>query len=106
MTTGKQDNTKGTDAMPVGIASTDQLGAAPERATLDDGTVVLRRGAAEWRDGEPYNLAAAAEDAYEWLWLMDRMTSCGTWRFGRADSAPKLRRCMEELRRVLGTPND
>ena len=32
MTTGKQDDTKGTDAMPVGIASTDQLGAAPKRA--------------------------------------------------------------------------
>ena len=26
MTTGKQDDTKGADAMPVGIASTDQLG--------------------------------------------------------------------------------
>ena len=30
MTTGKQDDTKGTDAMPVGIASTDQLGLAAE----------------------------------------------------------------------------
>lgn len=30
MTTGKQDDTKGTVAMPVGIASTDQLGAGLE----------------------------------------------------------------------------
>ena len=30
MTTGKQDDTNATDAMPVGIASTDQLGAGFE----------------------------------------------------------------------------
>ena len=33
MTTGKQDDTNGTHAMPVGIASTDQLCAAPKRCT-------------------------------------------------------------------------
>lgn len=32
MTTGEQNETKGTDAIPVGIASTDKLGLAPERA--------------------------------------------------------------------------
>ena len=30
MTTGEQDSSKGTDAMPVGIASTDQLGAGSD----------------------------------------------------------------------------
>lgn len=33
MTTGCTDENEGTDAMPVGIASTDQLGAAPKRCT-------------------------------------------------------------------------
>lgn len=34
MTTGKQDDTKGADAMPVGIASTDQLGPLVPAAWL------------------------------------------------------------------------
>lgn len=35
MTTGEPKDNEGTDAMPVGIASTDQLGAAPKRCTGD-----------------------------------------------------------------------
>ena len=34
MTTGEQDDSKARCAMPVGIASTDQLGVAPKRANL------------------------------------------------------------------------
>jgi len=37
VTTGKQDETKGTDAMPVGVASTDQLGPLQPAAWMEPG---------------------------------------------------------------------
>ncbi len=58
-----------------------------------------------WNEvGEAETLAAAAEDADEWLALIERLHQMGRWKFSEADSAEKLRGCRAALRRFL-TPN-
>lgn len=57
---------------------------------------------AEWDEhGYPKTLAAAAEDAYEWLVLIDRLHTRGSWKFSQPDSLEKLRGCMKNLREFL-----
>ena len=59
---------------------------------------------AEWDDaGEAASLAAAAEDADEWLALIERLHESGRWKFSEADSAEKLRGCRRALRRLLAS---
>ena len=56
--------------------------------------------------GEAMTLAAAAEDADEWLALIERLHKYGRgpWKFSQPDSLEKLRGCRRALRRFL-TPN-
>ena len=61
----------------------------------------------EWDDaGEATTLAAAAEDADEWMALIERLhnSGLGPWKFSQPDSLEKLRGCRRALRRFL-TPN-
>lgn len=57
---------------------------------------------AQWSDGEPSNLEAAAEDAYEWLSYLQSHSSELPMRTEEWD---KLDRCMEALRGFM-RPND
>ncbi len=50
------------------------------------------------------NLLAAAEDADEWLALIERLNALRRWKFSEPDSLEKLRACRSELRRFL-VPN-
>lgn len=50
------------------------------------------------------NLLAAAEDADEWLALIERLHALRRWKFSEPDSLEKLRACRSELRRFL-VPN-
>lgn len=62
---------------------------------------------AEWNEeGEAATLAAAAEDADEWMALIERLHNegRGPWKFSDATSLEKLRGCRRALRRFL-TPN-
>ena len=62
----------------------------------------------EWDEaGEAKTLAAAAEDADEWMALIERLhnNGRGPWKFSQPDSLEKLRGCRRALRRFL-TPND
>lgn len=62
---------------------------------------------AEWdEDGEAETLAAAAEDADEWMALIERLHNegRGPWKFSDATSLERLRGCRRALRRFL-TPN-
>lgn len=52
----------------------------------------------KWVDGAPANLEAAAEDADEWLALIERLHALGRWRFSDPQSLPKLRACRGALR--------
>lgn len=62
-------------------------------------------GLPEWDDdGMPQNLLAAAEDADEWLALIERLHGLRRWKFSEPDSLAKLRACRSELRRFM-TPN-
>lgn len=62
-------------------------------------------GRPEWDDdGMPTNLLAAAEDADEWLALIERLHGLRRWKFSEPDSLTKLRACRAELRRFM-TPN-
>lgn len=61
----------------------------------------------EWDTvGEALTLAAAAEDADEWMALIERLhnNGRGPWKFSEPDSLEKLRGCRQALRRFL-TPN-
>ncbi len=59
----------------------------------------------EWDDdGMPLNLLAAAEDADEWLALIERLHGLRRWKFSEPDSLAKLRACRAELMRFM-TPN-
>ena len=59
----------------------------------------------EWNaEGMPMNLLAAAEDADEWLALIERLHALRRWKFSEPDSLEKLRACRSELRRFL-VPN-
>ena len=52
-----------------------------------------------WNDaGEAATLAAAAEDADEWLDLIERLHSRGVWKFSDGESLQKLRECRKSLR--------
>lgn len=63
-------------------------------------------GKAEWNEyGIPTNLLAAAEDADEWLALIERLNAADKWKFSEPDSLKKLRSCRAELRRFMA-PND
>jgi hypothetical protein len=55
-------------------------------------------------EGEPMTLQAAAEDADEWLALIERLNAAGVWNFSQQDTAEKLRGCRKALRWFL-TPN-
>lgn len=60
----------------------------------------------EWDvDGEPLSLAAAAEDADEWLGLIERLHAegRGPWKFSDTNSLEKLRGCRRALRRFLAS---
>ena len=62
----------------------------------------------EWDEaGEAKTLAAAAEDADEWMALIERLhnNGRGPWKFSQPDSLEKLRGCRRALRRFL-THND
>ena len=83
MTTGKQDETKGTDAMPVGIASTDQLGVAPKRKGLRLACLLVQQ---DYKPGDQ------APDGYlawhEWAEVQHKAGlrqkqcgKCGLWRY-------------------------
>ena len=62
-------------------------------------------GLPEWDDdGMPQNLLASAEDADEWLALIERLHGMRRWKFSEPDSLEKLRACRAELRRFM-TPN-
>ena len=62
-------------------------------------------GRPEWDDdGMPTNLLAAAEDADEWLALIERLHGLRRWKFSEPDSLTKLRACRAELRLFM-TPN-
>lgn len=50
------------------------------------------------------NLLAAAEDADEWLALIERLHSLRRWKLSEPASIKKLRGCRAELRRFM-TPN-
>lgn len=55
-----------------------------------------------WNDaGEAATLAAAAEDADEWLLLIERLHGRGVWKFPDGESLQKLRCCRESLRSRL-----
>lgn len=61
----------------------------------------------EWDEGgEAKTLAAAAEDADEWLALIERLHNegRGPWKFSDLTSLEKLRGCRRALRMFL-TPN-
>jgi len=61
----------------------------------------------EWgEDGQAKTLAAAAEDADEWLALIENLNNDGhgSWKFSQPDNLAKLRGCREALRWFL-TPN-
>ena len=61
----------------------------------------------DWDEaGEAATLAAAAEDADEWMALIERLHDHGRgpWKFSEPDSLEKLRGCRRALRRFL-TPN-
>lgn len=58
----------------------------------------------EWDEaGEAKTLAAAAEDADEWMALIERLHNNGRghWKFSQPDSLEKLRGCRAALRRFL-----
>ena len=62
---------------------------------------------ADWDEaGEATTLAAAAEDADEWMALIERLHNDGRgpWKFSDATSLERLRGCRMALRRFL-TPN-
>lgn len=62
----------------------------------------------EWdASGEPMTFAAAAEDADEWLALIELLHNegRGPWKFSDHESLEKLRGCRNNLRRFL-TPNE
>lgn len=61
----------------------------------------------EWdENGEGRTLAAAAEDADEWMALIERLhnNGRGPWKFSDATNLERLRGCRRNLRRCL-TPN-
>ena len=61
----------------------------------------------EWDEaGEAKTLAAAAEDADEWMALIERLhkNGRGPWKFSQPDSLERLLGCRAALRRFL-TPN-
>lgn len=79
-----------------------------ERTTLNDNAAGERieeleaDSRPEWNDiGEAATLAGAAEDADEWLALIERLHHAGRWKFSDSDSAEKLRGCRQVLRRFL-----
>jgi len=62
-----------------------------------------------WVDGEPSNLEAAADDALEWLILVERLVDSGEWRleyFAGFDGRGKLRRARLRLQQMLNGPED
>lgn len=83
MTTGEQDSSKGTAAMPVGIASTDQLGVAPKRKGMRVACLLVQ---------EDYKPGDQAPDGYlawhEWADVQHKAGlrqkqcgECGLWRY-------------------------
>ena len=55
-----------------------------------------------WNDaGEAATLAAAAEDALEWLDLIDRLHGSGAWKFSSSENLQRLRGCQASLRARL-----
>ena len=61
-----------------------------------------REFAPTWNEaGEPTTLAAAAEDADEWLALIEKLHGRGVWQFSERESLQNLRDCRESLRSHL-----
>lgn len=76
-------------------------------ALCDEADKALAMLRTEWdEDGEAATLAAAAEDADEWLALIERLHNDGRgpWKFSDATSLERLLGCRRALRRFL-TPN-
>ena len=62
--------------------------------------------APQWSEsGEAVNLHAAAEDAEEWLALIQRLHGAGKWHFSKSDTADKLAGCRAALRKQLDKPS-
>ena len=61
-----------------------------------------REFAPTWNEAsEPTTLAAAAEDADEWLALIEKLHGRGVWQFSERESLQNLRDCRESLRSHL-----
>jgi len=65
------------------------------------GTTTATPSPACWAAGAPVNLAAAAEDADEWLALIERLHEAGRWQFSQRDTLSKLQGCRRALRSHL-----
>jgi hypothetical protein len=65
------------------------------------GTTTATPSPACWAAGVPVNLAAAAEDADEWLALIERLNEAGRWQFSERDTLSKLQGCRRALRSHL-----
>ncbi len=79
----------------------------PEEGIEDGAHRIAQILAPKWNDdGEATNLTSAAEDADEWLALIERLHNDGRgpWKFSDATSLERLRGCRRALRRFL-TPN-
>lgn len=57
--------------------------------------------APRWLDGEPENLSAAAEDAFQWLEFLRKLITDGGLKVNHAEAGSKLSRCIIALRRFL-----
>lgn len=65
--------------------------------TLPDASVHCAR----WVDGVPWNMAAAALDADEWLALIERLNDAGRWPLSESDSRAKLAACRRALQMIV-----
>lgn len=82
-----------------------QLG--PKEGIADGAARVAEILSPKWdEDGEAMTLAAAAEDADEWMALIERLHNDGRgpWKFSDATNLARLKGCRRALRRFL-TPN-
>ena len=74
-------------------------------ALLDEIDLLRAQMVATWDDdtGDPMTLAAAAEDADEWLGLIVRLHDGGRglWKFADAESLKKLQGCRKALWRTM-----
>ena len=76
---------------------------AKRKANMELASMLLRYELRPmWNDvGEAATLAAAAEDADEWMALIECLHARGVWKFSDGESLQKLRACRESLRARL-----